>query len=118
MASLDVQEREYGAVKKSEDGLAKVPLPRRSTAKTQAAPQSQAQPEPVGTDYERDILATNPLATLPPDVQQKLHTAQLWTTIGLHPGATDFEVALANAHLDELEGPQSQDTKEKDTDKK
>jgi len=118
MAEFDVQEREHGAVKKTEGELARVPIPRRQSAQTQIpTPQPRSQQEPVGGNYKRDMRADNGLGTLPVDIQEKVHGAQTWFEIAAHPGAGEFEMALANAHFDELEGPKDEDDKKDNTDK-
>ena len=106
MAAFEELERHpHGAVKETEEFTSRVPLPRRQRERplvVPPSPQSGGAPEP-NLDYELDAKATNAFASMPPDVQEKAHRAQVWYEIAAHPGATDFEIALANAHMDEME---------------
>ena len=109
MADLGgVPERPFGAVKKTEEELQAVPIPRQQSAQPPAPPQAQEQPTNVtdeGGAYATDILADSPMATLPPDIQNKLTAAQRWYEIAVHPAATQFERELAMAHLNDMDTP-------------
>ena len=113
MADIVVPERPFGAVKKTEEELSAVPLPRRQPSGVDTdlqVPQQQAPQQ--DTSYERDILANSPLASLPVDVQNNLTMAKTWYEIAMHPASTEFERSLAMAHLDDLGGPQPTDKTE------
>jgi len=115
--AFDVAEREYGAVKKTEEELQAYPVPRNAPSTTptpQISPVSQTI-SGAGDDYELDIKATSPLSTLPVDVQEKAVLAKAWFEIAAHPAATEFEQRLAAYHYDLLEGPKPKPEKsEKD----
>jgi hypothetical protein len=120
MPPFDVLPREHGKVQETEEDLRKVPIPRRKSSQAPVAAPSQAAPAQPGqpTSYERDIRATNPLANVPVDVQEKLHRAKMWYEIAAHPGATPFEIALANAHYDELDDTPKEEDQDESKDKK
>lgn len=108
-------ERPFGAVKKTEEELQAVPIPRRQSSSAALPQQQQAQPNVTNEgSYERDILADSPLATLPVDVQNNLTKAKLWYEIAMHPASGPFERTLAMAHLDDMDVSQEDDKKEKD----
>jgi len=110
--TLQTPERPFGAVKETEEQLQSVPIPRRQSTSTSAGqPPAAPQQSNVTNNgrYETDILADSPLATLPMDVQNNLTTAKNWYEIAMHPGATEFERALAMAHYEELEGPKEEE---------
>lgn len=104
--AFKVGEREQGAVKKTDEALQAVPLPRQSAKKTPPLqipqPVEPPTPDPVGADYKRDTLDTDPMSALPVNMQNALATAQMWYQVAAHPGATDFERQLAEIHIDEL----------------
>lgn len=102
---FETPERPFGAVKKTEEELQAVPIPREQpdTSVNLAAIQAQGQQAISENSYQRDILAESPLATLPMDVQNNLTMAKNWYEIAVHPASTEFERALAMAHLEDLD---------------
>lgn len=100
---LDFNKRQYGEAIKTETNLSRVPL--NPQTKPVAPAQSGGSPPPAGPlpdEYQRDVKATTPLAGLPRDVQEQVVRAKAIYELAAHPGATQFEIDLAHALMDDL----------------